>query len=65
MRISCNGEPREIEAATLAEALEALGFGDAVVATAVNGQFVQLTARPEFRLNDGDDIEVVAPMQGG
>jgi sulfur carrier protein len=65
MRISLNGEPREVEAVTLADALEALGVGAAVVAPAVNGRFVQLRARPEFQISDGDEIEVVAPMQGG
>ena len=35
------------------------------VATAVNGLFVQKTARANTMLNDGDSIEIVAPLQGG
>jgi sulfur carrier protein len=65
MRISLNGEAREVDARTLAEAMTALGFADVVVATAVNGRFVPATMRGNFELTEGDEIEVVAPMQGG
>ena len=65
MKISVNGENRELAAATLAEALNELGFGDAKVATAVNGEFVPATLRIGTQLADGDRIEVLAPMQGG
>lgn len=65
MRIFLNDDVHEIDAATLAAALESLGFGGRKIATAVNGRFVAATARPTIRLADGDRIEVVAPMQGG
>ena len=65
MRIFLNGDARDIEAATLDAALNALGFRDAVVATALNGRFVAKGARPATTLADGDAIEVVAPLQGG
>ena len=65
MRILVNGASREIRAADLGAALEELGYGGAVVATAVNGEFVPATARPAARLADGDRVEVLAPMQGG
>lgn len=65
MQIVLNGDTHDLPASTLAEALDALGYGDAVVATAVNGRFVQATARRDMALADGDRIEVVAPMQGG
>lgn len=65
MRIQVNGDSRELRAADLAAALEELGFGGAVVATAVNGQFVPAAARARAQLADGDRIEVLAPMQGG
>ena len=54
-----------IEPATLALALNALGYGGKKIATAVNGRFVPAPARPQVELSDGDKIEVVAPMQGG
>jgi sulfur carrier protein len=65
MRIYLNGTTHDVEADTLADALKALDYADAIIATAVNGQFVQAAARSEFQLSDGDQIEVVAPMQGG
>ena len=65
MHILVNGDSREVRAADLAAALEELGYGGAVIATAVNGQFVPVGNRPTARLNEGDELEVLAPMQGG
>jgi sulfur carrier protein len=65
MMILVNGDSHEIGAADLAAALEELGYGGAVVATAVNGEFVPAAERGTARLADGDRIEVLAPMQGG
>jgi sulfur carrier protein len=65
MRIFLNDEARDVDAGTLAAALETMGFGGRKIATAVNGRFVAATARPGTKLADGDRIEVVAPMQGG
>jgi sulfur carrier protein len=65
MQIFVNGDRHDIEPATLALALDALGYGGKKIATAVNGRFVAAPARLKVELNDGDKIEVVAPMQGG
>ncbi|MGH8261550.1 MAG: sulfur carrier protein ThiS [Steroidobacteraceae bacterium] len=65
MRIIVNGASRESTAADLATVLAELGLTDAVVATAVNGEFVASAARGGTRLADGDRVEVLAPMQGG
>jgi sulfur carrier protein len=65
MRIIVNGVSREIAESTLDAALNELGYGDCVVATAVNSEFVSVAARPSAMLSDGDRIEVLAPMQGG
>jgi sulfur carrier protein len=65
MLISVNGERRETDAETLGAALVALGYGGRKIATAVNGQFVAATQRERTKLIDGDQVEVVAPMQGG
>jgi len=65
MRILVNGASREVSATDLAAALEELGYGGAVVATAVNGEFVPTAARQTARLAEGDRVEVLAPMQGG
>ncbi len=63
--ILVNGEPRDIAAATLAEALVALDYAEAVVATALNGEFVPKRKRGQTSLAEGDRIEIVAPRQGG
>jgi sulfur carrier protein len=65
MKLVVNGETQELPAATLAEALESLDFGEAKVATALNGEFVPARAREATSLKDGDRIEILAPRQGG
>lgn len=65
MKLLVNGEARDVAADTLAEALEALGYGGAKVATAVNEAFVPATLRAAHQLSDGDRLEIVAPRQGG
>jgi sulfur carrier protein len=65
MKITLNGDTRDVAAKTLADALDELGYADTVVATAVNENFVPAGARSARALADGDRIEVLAPMQGG
>ena len=65
MKISLNGEPRDVTATRLSDVLAECGFADARVATAVNGDFVPATGRERTRLAEGDRVEVVAPQQGG
>jgi sulfur carrier protein len=65
MKICVNGAWREAHASDVAGALVELGYGDSVVATALNGEFVPTSARAATHLNDGDRLEVLAPMQGG
>jgi sulfur carrier protein len=65
MKLVVNGKPRDVLAATLADALQSLDYGEAKVATALNGEFVPARARPATPVKDGDRIEIVAPRQGG
>jgi len=65
MKILVNGAWRDTAAADLASALQELGYGDAVVATALNSEFVPAHSRSDMRLTDGDRVEILAPMQGG
>jgi len=64
-RIRVNGEVTATAAATLAELLSELGYGEGEVATAVNGAFVPRSARGQARLLPEDAVEIVAPRQGG
>lgn len=65
MRICVNGQWREVGAAMLEAALSELGYANAIVATALNGNFVASDARGATAISEGDRIEIVAPMQGG
>lgn len=65
MMISVNGARREVAATTIAAALDELGYTGALVATALNGDFVARDARGATPLCEGDRLEIVAPLQGG
>ncbi len=65
MRLIVNGVEQEVVAATLAAALAALDYAEAKVATALNGEFVPARSREATLLKDGDQIEILAPRQGG
>ena len=65
MQIEVNGEGRDVQGPTLADALAELGWAEARVATALNGDFVPKAVRAETALQHGDRLEVLAPMQGG
>ena len=64
-RISINGAPQIVAATTLAALLIELDFGNAKVATAVNGAFVPATDRANRVLVADDRVEIVSPRQGG
>jgi sulfur carrier protein len=65
MKLVVNGQPQEVPAVTLADALQSLELAEAKVATALNGEFVPARARAATLVKDGDRIEIVAPRQGG
>ncbi len=65
MHVFINQETRELpEGATLADALRVWDT-PAVFAAAVNLQFVPRTAYAQHPLNEGDRIEIIAPITGG
>lgn len=65
MKITLNGEAREVDGPTVEDALAEIGLGEARVATALNGAFLPAALRATTKLDPGDALEVVAPMQGG
>jgi sulfur carrier protein len=65
LQILLNGERLATDAKTLDELCAKLGFAEARIATAVNGSFVAAGARGETQLAEADEIEIVAPRQGG
>ncbi|UIJ71609.1 sulfur carrier protein ThiS [Aurantimonas sp. HBX-1] len=65
MRIIVNGEAQTVAATTLEALLLELGYQGAIVATALNRDFVPCEARADTPLAEGDAVEIIAPMQGG
>ena len=65
MKLTINGERTDVQAETLKELVAVLGFGEAKIATAVNGDFVQASDRCYVMLQTNDHVEIVAPRQGG
>ena len=65
MKIEVNGMPQDVDAATVEDALQMLGWGGQRVATALNGTFVPAAARDKTALSPGDRLEVLTAMQGG
>lgn len=63
--ITVNGRVVSTEARTLADLVAAEGFGEAKVATAVNGDFVPARARGATAIQDGDSVEILSARQGG
>lgn len=65
MKIIVNGETTETRVKTLGDLCASMGYKDAKVATALNGDFVPETVREKTSLSENDAIEIVAPRQGG
>jgi sulfur carrier protein len=65
LQILVNGEAVVTAARNLAELCADLGFGEAKIATALNGTFVAATKRERTTLTPKDEVEIVAPRQGG
>ncbi|MFD5117011.1 sulfur carrier protein ThiS [Streptomyces sp. NPDC058220] len=66
VRISVNGEPRELAAATTLDILvAALTPAPSGVAAAVNETVVPRTRWSRTLLGDGDRVEVLTAVQGG
>jgi sulfur carrier protein len=65
MKLTVNGEAREVSAGTLAALLAELDYEGNWLATAVNSEVVRAAERAECRLKDGDRVEILSPRQGG
>jgi sulfur carrier protein len=66
IQVKLNGEPRELpDGSTIAQAVAALTAAATGVAAAVNGDVVPRGSWAAALLRDGDQVEVVAAVQGG
>jgi sulfur carrier protein len=65
MKLTVNGEDREVSAATLGALLAELEYEGGWLATAVNSTVVRVADRADCPLKDGDRVEILSPRQGG
>ncbi len=65
-RIFLNGEPREVEAASVAALLAELGMAErGGVAVELNAEVVPRSQHAAQPLREGDRVEIVTMMAGG
>jgi sulfur carrier protein len=65
MRVTVNGESREISSASVDALLGELEYEGAHFAIAVNYDVVPKSRWAETLLKPGDEIEIITPRQGG
>ncbi len=65
MRVTVNGEPREIAAAHVDALLAELDYEGSHFAIALNYDVVPKSRWAETALKAGDEIEIITPRQGG
>ncbi len=66
MRIKVNGEAIEVlEKTSISELLKTLSYQQTGLAVAVNRQFVSKSDYGAYYLSADDEVDIVAPFQGG
>jgi len=66
MIIRLNGKAVELDAGiTIQQLMTRLGYDRKNVAVAVNREFVPRSSHQNHGLKENDEVDVVAPMQGG
>jgi sulfur carrier protein len=65
MRVTVNGESREISAANVDALLGELDYEGTHFAIALNYDVVPKSRWSETELKPGDEIEIITPRQGG
>jgi sulfur carrier protein len=65
MRVTVNGESREVSSASVDSLLSELEYEGTHFAIALNYDVVPKSRWAETRLKSGDEIEIITPRQGG
>jgi sulfur carrier protein len=65
MRVTVNGEPREIASSSVDALLRELDYEGTHFAIAVNYDVVPRGAWGRTPIKTGDEIEIITPRQGG
>ena len=65
MRVTINGEQREINASRISALLSELDYEGTHFAVALNYDVLPKSRWAETAINNGDEIEIITPRQGG
>jgi sulfur carrier protein len=66
IKVSINGEIKELNKnLTVSKMLDILEYKSKSFAVAINTTFVPLTKYDQTIINNGDTIDILAPVQGG
>ena len=65
MRVTVNGEARDIAATSVDALLRELDYEGTHFAIAVNFDVLPKSKWAETKLRNGDEIEIITPRQGG
>jgi sulfur carrier protein len=66
IKVSVNGEIKELsEGLNITQMIEALEYKTKGFAVAVNTTFVAIGKYSETKIEEGDAIDILAPVQGG
>ncbi len=66
MQLVINGKPQQVDEVTsIKDLLLKLGYETDSVAVACDGVFVSRSKYTDIQLQDGKELEILAPMQGG
>lgn len=65
MRLMINGVEKSLDVSTVTDVLNALDVRQPYVAVALNGTCVRKVDFASTEVKERDEIEILAPMQGG
>ena len=65
MRVTVNGEAREINSSRISALLSELEYEGSHFAIALNYDVLPKSRWAETPINNGDEIEIITPRQGG
>lgn len=65
MHILVNGDRVEVTRLALTDVLESLGYQCNKIVVAVNQEFVGKESWSTYRVQDGDQLDVLSPIEGG
>ena len=65
MKLTVNGEAKQLDVSRVDGLLEALGLAGQAVAVELNGEVVRKQRHAETTLKDGDALELVTLVGGG